>query len=263
MNIAIVGFGNVGRAFAELIRQRRAWAKEIFGTELRIIGASDRSGVLVNRDGLEIESLIQIKASGNVLSSAGAIAATPVEMVKLFAEAGAQAIIETLPSGLQSEGEPAITFITEALTHQLLVVTANKAVLLFARAKLERLAASNGVKLAHSGATCAALPTLSFARRELVGAQITAIRGILNGTSNYILTRMNEDGLSFETALTEAQAKGIAEPDPRYDVEGWDSAAKLTILANALMCPAPEARLDQVERTGDEVCLDVRMAVLL
>jgi homoserine dehydrogenase len=248
MKIAIIGFGNVGRAFAELIEQRRDWLRAYCNEEAQVVGLSDRSGVIVNPDGLDVTSLMQLKQSGQPLEIAGAQTASPAETVRLFAEAGAQAVIETLPSGLKTEGEPAITFITESLSRGLHVITANKAVLLFAGPKLERLAADKGVSFAHSGATCAALPTLSFARRELVGAQIISIRGILNGTTNYILTRMNEDGLSFEAALAEVQDKGIAEPDPRYDVEGWDSAVKLVILVTALM--NAEATLDQVMRTG-------------
>ncbi|HWQ33769.1 MAG TPA: homoserine dehydrogenase [Blastocatellia bacterium] len=248
MKIAIIGFGNVGRAFAELIEQRRDWLRANYNEQMRVVGLSDRSGVIINADGLAVPALMQLKQSGRTLESAGAQAASPAEAVRLFAEAGAQVLIETLPSGLKTEGEPAITFATEALSRGLHVVTANKAVLLFAGSKLEQLAADKGVRIAHSGATCAALPTLSFARRELVGVQITAIRGILNGTTNYILTRMNEDGLSFDAALAEAQARGIAEPDPRYDTEGHDSAAKLVILANALM--NAEATLDDVSRTG-------------
>lgn len=248
MKIAIIGFGNVGRAFAELIAERRDWLRANYNEQLRVVGLSDRSGVIVNAGGLDVPALMQLKQSGRTLESAGAQPATPAETVRLLAEAGAQVLIETLPSGLKTAGEPAITFATEALNCGLHVVTANKAVLLFAGPKLEQLAASKGVRIAHSGATCAALPTLSFARRELVGAQITAIRGILNGTTNYILTRMNEDGLSFDAALVEAQARGIAEPDPRYDTEGHDSAAKLVILANALM--NAEATLDDVTRTG-------------
>ncbi len=248
MKIAIIGFGNVGRAFAELLQERQDWLRVNYNEQLRVVGLSDRSGVIVNNDGLDTASLMQLKQSGRSLESAGAQPATPAEAVRLFAEAGAQAVIETLPSGLKTAGEPAITFVTAALNRGLHVITANKAVLLFAGPRLEQLAADKGVRLAHSGATCAALPTLSFARRELIGAQITAIRGILNGTTNYILTRMNEDGLSFDAALAEAQGKGIAEPDPRYDTEGHDSAAKLVILANTLM--KAEATPDDVSRSG-------------
>lgn len=248
MNIAIVGYGNVGRAVAELLVQRREWLRSICNEELRIVGVSDRSGVLINHDGLDLTSLAAIKERGKSLATAGAIAATPPEIIDLFVRADVQAVIETLPSGLQTRGEPAISIITEALQRSLHVVTANKAVLLFAGPKLEKLAAEKGVRLGHSGATCAALPTLSFARRELVGARITAIRGILNGTTNYILTRMHEDGANYADALAEAQHKGIAEPDPTYDVAGYDSAVKLVILTNALM--QAKAGLDDVARMG-------------
>lgn len=249
IKLAIIGLGNVGRAFAEQLTQRHGWLKDAFGVEPCIVGAADCSGAVVDRDGLDVAALVRIKAAGGKLADAvGGSSASPSEIVERFAEAGAQVIIETLPSNLQNKGEPAIAFVSEALTRSLHVVTANKAVLLFAGPRLEQLAASRGVHFAHSGATCAALPTLSFARRELLGAEITAMRGILNGTTNYILTRINEEGLSSEAALAAAQAAGIAEPDPRYDIEGWDSAAKLLILANALM--QTQAGFDDVARRG-------------
>jgi len=247
--LGIIGFGNVGRAFAEQLVRRRHWLKSAFGLELSLIGVADRAGAVVNRDGLDIAELIRVKASGGTLAKLpGGTAVPPAEVIESFVKAGAQVVVETLPSDLQSRGEPAIAYATQALTRGLHVVTANKAVLLFAGLQLEQLAASQGLCLAHSGATCAALPTLSFARNELVGAEIGEVRGILNGTTNYILTRMNEDGLDFAAALAEAQAAGIAEPDPRYDIDGWDSAAKLLILANALM--GAEAGFEQVSRRG-------------
>jgi homoserine dehydrogenase len=248
VKLAIIGFGNVGRAFAEQLAPRRIWLQDIFGLELSLIGVADRSGVMVNRDGLDVAGLSRLKASGGKLTEAGGKAAAPDKAIARFADAGAQIIIETLPGNLQQEGEPAISCAAQALTRGLHVVTANKAVLLYAGPRLERLAAAQGVRLGSSGATCAALPTLSFARRELVGAEIAEMRGILNGTTNYILTRISEEGLSFTAALSAAQSAGIAEPDPRYDVEGWDSAAKLLILANALM--RAEAGFEQVARQG-------------
>jgi homoserine dehydrogenase len=249
INLALLGFGNLGRAFAEHLAQRHDRIKRNFGVQLRLVGAVDSTSVVINREGLDGGALARLKVSGKTLaSSAGAGAVAPGELIQRLAEAGAHIIVETLPSSLRNQGEPAVTLVSEALARGLHVVTANKAVLLFAGRRLERLASDRGVRLAHSGATCAALPTLSFARRELVGARIEEIRGILNGTTNYILTRMNEEGLSFEAALAEAQAAGIAEPDPRYDIEGWDSAAKLLILANALM--GAEAGFEQVSRCG-------------
>ena len=245
INLALVGFGNVGRAFAEQLTQRRDWLKSSLNLKPRVVGVADRSGVVIDRDGLDVMALAKIKASGGKLAEHSA---SPKEIIEHFATAEANIVVETLPSNLTSQGEPAITFASESLTRGLHVVTANKAVLLFAGSRLERLAAESGARFMHSGATCAALPTLSFARRELIGAEITEIRGILNGTTNYILTRMNEDGLSFEAALSEAQAAGIAEPDPRYDIEGWDSAVKLLILANVLM--QAEAGFDDVVRRG-------------
>jgi homoserine dehydrogenase len=236
MKIAIAGFGNIGRAFAELVLERHK--------DIEIVALTDRSGVLVSLSKLEINTLLQSKSTGRSLSQSGAKFVLPEEAVAMFAQVGVEVVVEALPSNLSSAGEPAITVATDALRRGMQFITANKAVLLFAGSTLESIAAERGVKFAHSGATCAALPTLSFARRELAGANITRIRGVLNGTTNYILTRMSEQNVTFAEALLEAQQKGIAEPDPSYDLEGMDSAVKITILANFLM--NANSRLDRV-----------------
>ena len=111
---------------------------------------------------------------------------------------------------------------------------------------IRKKAAKNRLSLGMSGATAAALPTLDVALRSLAGTEIYRIEGILNGTSNYILTRMDE-GLEYPDAMKEAQGSGIAEPDPSQDVEGWDTAAKLLIITNAVFKTAYSLRDIHVE----------------
>ena len=127
------------------------------------------------------------------------------------------------------------------------MATAGKGALVAAFRRLRTLAAERGLELRFSGATAAALPTLDVGLVSLAGATIEGIQGILNGTSNYILTKMAE-GLTYESALQEAQRWGIAEPDPSMDVGGWDSAAKLLLIANA--CLDADHGLDDVRVTG-------------
>ena len=103
------------------------------------------------------------------------------------------------------------------------------------------------MRLTASGAAAAALPTLDVGVRSLAGAEVLGIEGILNGTTNYILTKM-EEGVTYSQALAEAQARGIAEPEPTMDVDGWDTAAKLVIISNSVM--GTGFRLDDVAVSG-------------
>ena len=127
--------------------------------------------------------------------------------------------------------EPAKTLILEALKNGKSVVTANKALLAKHGAELFAAADQGGVDLYYEAAVAGAIPILRPLRESLVGDHIQRVMGIVNGTTNFILTKMDESGAAFGDALTEAQALGFAEADPTADVEGFDAAAKAAILA--------------------------------
>ena len=127
--------------------------------------------------------------------------------------------------------EPARTLILEAFANGKSVVTANKALLAKHGAELFAAADKNGVDLYYEAAVAGAIPILRPLRESLVGDHIHRVMGIVNGTTNYILTKMDESGAAFGDALSEAQALGFAEADPTADVEGFDAAAKAAILA--------------------------------
>jgi homoserine dehydrogenase len=122
------------------------------------------------------------------------------------------------------------------------IVTVDKGPVVHGYEVLMQSARAGGARFAFSGTTGVAIPD------ELRGRRVTEIRGVLNGTTNYILTEMQESGVSFEDALERARRDGIAEPDPRLDIEGWDTASKILILAKALM--GADARLTDVARIG-------------
>jgi homoserine dehydrogenase len=128
------------------------------------------------------------------------------------------------------------------------VVTANKAPLVLAFPRLAELAWDNGVQLRYDATVTGGLPAVNIGQRDLAAADIYRLEGVLNLTTNYILTRMAQDGLSYEEALAHAQAAGHAETDPTLDVEGWDAANKLVILANSVL--GFPATLDDVEVMG-------------
>ena len=127
--------------------------------------------------------------------------------------------------------EPARTLILEALKNGKSVVTANKALLAKHGAELFAAADKGGVDLYYEAAVAGAIPILRPLRESLVGDHIQCVMGIVNGTTNFILTKMDESGAAFGDALAEAQALGFAEADPTADVEGFDAAAKAAILA--------------------------------
>lgn len=128
------------------------------------------------------------------------------------------------------------------------VVAASKNAFVRHWAEIRKLAATRRLEVRVGAAAGAALPTVDVARYGLAGATIEAVDGVLNGTSNYILSKMGDSGSTFEEALRDAQAVGAAEADPRLDVEGIDTACKLVIIANAAL--AADLRLDDVEMTG-------------
>jgi homoserine dehydrogenase len=142
-------------------------------------------------------------------------------------------LVETTPTNIQ-DGEPAMTHIRTALSRERHVVTAAKGPMVLRYTELKTLAEKAKVKLMISAATAAALPTLDVGLSCLAGTEVLSAEGILNGTTNYILTRMHEDGCPYAEALAEAQKMGVAEPDPSLDVEGRDTANKILLIANEI-----------------------------
>jgi homoserine dehydrogenase len=155
-------------------------------------------------------------------------------------------LIDTTPTDIQTGGAALDTF-RVALGAGVNVVTVNKGPLAVAYAELMALAQENHAQLLFEGTVMAGTPSIRLAREALRGNTISSARGILNGTTNYILTQM-ETGMSYSEALSQAQALGYAEPDPSGDVEGWDAAAKVLILSNMLFNKA--LKLEELDVTG-------------
>jgi homoserine dehydrogenase len=128
--------------------------------------------------------------------------------------------------------EPARAYLVEAMRRGKSVVTANKQLMASRGRELFETAADCGVDIFFEGSVAGGIPVIRTLKEALAGDRVVEIAGILNGTTNYILTRMTEEGLSFAEALSEAQRLGFAESDPTEDIEGHDAAAKLAILAS-------------------------------
>jgi homoserine dehydrogenase len=231
INLILSGFGNVGKAFVHLVREKKDICLSRYELDIHI-------GIVLNsRGGLFLSPYKTDRANLSDLASGS----NPEELPFWQPGLGVGEILEypnldiwvdCTPSDI-TDGEPALGYVHRALDRGLHVVTANKGPLVVDFNGIRKKAAKNRVSLGMSGATAAALPTLDVALRSLAGTDIRRIEGILNGTTNYILTQMRE-GKGYAAALEEAQQKGIAEPDPSRDVEGWDTAAKILIIVNAI-----------------------------
>ncbi len=233
MRLAIVGLGNVGRRLLELIEMKREWLLKHYGLELVIAGAADTSGAAFTPDGLEIAQLLRFKRGHKGVASypkVGRKGMSPQDMVRAVQ---ADILVELSLTNLK-DGEPGLSTIRMALDRKLNVVTANKGPLVLAFQELVALAKTNGVRMLYSATVTGGLPTLNIGARDLGATKIDKFEGVVNGTTNYILSRMSE-GQSYDQALKHAQEIGMAEADPSLDVDGWDAANKLVIVANAVL----------------------------
>lgn len=217
IRISIIGLGVVGRSVLRLINQRGPQLRDL-GINLGVVAVCDLWGTVVNQAGLH-EDL-----RGESMDMNG------TELVK---EIDHDVVVEATPTNVET-GEPGFSHISAALDAGKHVVTSNKGPLVLYYDELVSLAAKKGLKLRYEATVGAAMPVISLANDIKASNDILSVKGILNGTCNHILTRMMEDGLSYEIALSEAQESGFAESDPSYDVEGIDTACKLVILANSI-----------------------------
>lgn len=197
---------------------------------------------------MDLEVLLRTKEQG-VSVSAYPSAGGNDSALDLIKKSNAQLILEATPTNLRN-GEPAFTYMKTALRLGMHVVTANKAPLTFALRELKELAKLNRVELKYSAAVAGALPIIPTGDYALKGVNVNSIEGILNGTTNYILTQMANKGVDMKDALAEAQQKGIAEADPRLDIHGDDTAVKLLIAANSIM--HSDAKISNVRISGIE-----------
>lgn len=220
MNLVLVGFGHVGKAFFRLIGEKREICRSRYGVDPVLVGIFRKRGGCDRIPGWDEQPAVEL------------VWRPELKLEALLSSAEPGILVECTP-GFAGTGDPGLSHIRAALTRGWHVVTANKAPLIADWSGLFELSKAHRRRLGISGTTAAALPTLDVARYALAGAEIERIEGILNGTSNYILTQIRK-GRAFDEALREAQAGGIAEPDPRNDVEGWDTAYKILLLANAV-----------------------------
>ncbi|MBS7658653.1 MAG: homoserine dehydrogenase [Candidatus Bathyarchaeia archaeon] len=234
MKIIIIGFGTVGKALTETLMRKKEELIKNYGFRPEVIAIVDRGGALINPEGLDLTLAFKADINGGTVASDEKYGVKNVKAIEVINEMESDVMIELTPTNIK-DGQPGLSHIEAALKKGMHVVTANKGPLALALPALMDLASYNKVFLRFSGAVGGGTPVLDLAKKCLIGEKILLVKGILNGTTNYILTKMYEEGVSLEEALKEAQKLGYAEADPSYDIEGIDTACKLVIIANWIM----------------------------
>ncbi|MBI2184867.1 MAG: homoserine dehydrogenase [Thaumarchaeota archaeon] len=233
MRLALVGFGVVAQAFTKIIAERRQEILKRHGLNPRIVAVIDQGGYTVNPKGLVLERLLQDKASKSTVTEEQFKNHDLQAKISLVKEIEADVVVETTPTNLK-DGQPGLSYLEKALAGKKHVITTNKGPLALSLPALMELAEYNGVELRFSGTVGGGTPILEFGKRCLVSDKLLSATGILNGTTNFILTRMEKDGMIFDEALAKAQKLGYAEADPSLDIDGFDTACKTVIIANWL-----------------------------
>ena len=229
----LIGLGNIGRNLLDILVHRQAAIEAQYGLRFSLVGAADSRGAAMDPEGLDIAAIRDCKlAKGSVADLAGGVAG--MDALEMLHSVKAELFVDASPTNL-TDGEPGMSCTRYALEAGQHVVAACKGPLVLAFDELTGTARAKGLSLLFSGTVAGGLPTVNIGVRDLAGSGVTRVEGIFNGTTNYILTRMETEGLSYEQALIGAQEAGIAEADPTLDVDGWDAANKLVIIANSVL----------------------------
>jgi homoserine dehydrogenase len=244
--IALIGFGVVGQSFTRVLSKKHQELKKLHGLDAQIVAISGRSnGSLMVKEGIELECLLtSFDENGTVESYPTGIKG--LDSIQTIKESGADVVVEVTGTNLET-GEPGLSHIKKALSHGKHVITCNKGPPALAYNELNRLADENGVKFRIESTVMAGTPAVNLGKEALAGNKIKGFKGIINGTTNYILTNMEQGG-GYDATLKKAQELGYAETDPAGDVEGWDAVGKVVILANIIM--GANLKPSDVEREG-------------
>lgn len=246
LKIAMLGFGNAGRAFAELLLNKEEEIREKYGCGVKVTAiATGSSGSLVNRAGVDL-----VKACRDMKLlhrfDGGSEDFSEMSAMQIAKEADYDILVELTPLAIMS-GQPAISHITAALNRGKHVITANKGPLAWAFESLRKLARENGVQFCYETTVMDGTPVFNLVEDTLQLCRVTEIKGILNSTTNFILDELAK-GREYVDVLREGKEKGFVEADPSMDIEGWDAAAKTAALLNVLM--GADITPDRIDRTG-------------
>jgi homoserine dehydrogenase len=258
LRIILCGFGVVGQSLVKLFESRSDDLYAKYGLKPRVVAVFDSKGSAIDSSGLDLEKLVESKKKFSTVKNYSKTKNT-MSGPDIIKNIEAEVLIETTASNYK-DAEPGMTHITSAMKKGMHVISVNKGPLALAFPSLLELATYNQVLLKFSGTVGGGTPILDYAKDSLRGERITSFAGILNGTTNYILTNM-ANGLSFESALKDAKNKGYVEADESLDLDGLDAAAKLVILANWIMgmkVTMPDIKCTGIRKVTTE---DIKKAV--
>lgn len=246
LNVAFLGFGNVGRALGELLLEKQGILRTEYGLQVRVVGISTgHHGQVIDSTGIDLRTALDASRFGSLN---GLNQGPPIKDTWQFlTECPAQLYFESIPTN-PNDGQPALAYTYSLLERGIHVVSANKGPVAFGYGNLRALAAKHNAGYFFESTVMDGAPVLGVGREGLPTLDIKRISGVFNSTTNFIITLMEQDGISFETALKRAQEIGIAETDPTLDIDGWDASIKTIILANVLM--GADLRPADVNRTG-------------
>ena len=245
MRIILCGFGVVGQSFAKLLESRSEDLYARYGLKPKIVGVFDKTGGVTDTSGLDVSRLIDTKRKHNSVKKYSE-KENNVSGLDMINDLNAEVLVETTASNYK-DAEPGMTHIINAMKQGLHVISVNKGPLALAFPSLLELAEYNNILFRFSGTVGGGTPILDYAKNSLGGEQIISFDGILNGTTNYILTNMAK-GMSFNDSLKDAKKRGYVEADESLDLDGLDAAAKLVILANWIM--GMKVTMPDIKRTG-------------
>jgi homoserine dehydrogenase len=236
--IGLIGCGTVGQGLLEILHKKREFLRDAQDFEARVVAVSDKlKGTLVVPEGIDIPAVLDILGRGGNLSEYAKAApgqTEPLDPLDMIEKSEAQIIAELTYTDIKT-AEPATSYIKKALRTGKHVVTSNKGPAALHYRELADLARKNGLQFRIEGTVMSGTPVFHLAECGLAGNEVREVKGILNGTTNFILTKMETDGMDYADALKLAQKLGYAEADPTADVEGFDALAKVVILANVLL----------------------------
>lgn len=246
IKLLLLGFGNVGQALARLLLRKRQTLRQSMQIQWRAVGiATGRHGSVLNPAGIDLEHALALVEAGKPLADLARIE-VPSDTIALIQASDADVLFENTPVNYKT-GQPAVDHIRTALEAGMHAITANKGPVVHAYRQLTDLAADVRRRFYFESTVMDGAPIFSLWRHSLPAADLGSFRGVLNSTTNMILSMM-EDGSSYEEALAHAQEIGIAEADPSGDTEGWDAAVKVAALTTVLM-DVPLTP-DKVDRKG-------------
>lgn len=223
---SIIGFGAIGQGVAEVLLMKREYLENI-GLDIRVVAVVDSKGATISSDGVDLADCLARKREK------GTVALEKITGLEVIRSVDHELVIETTPTNIETGGA-GLQNMLAAFEMGRDVVTSNKGPLTLKYRELVETSQAAGSKFRFEATVGGSMPVINFAKEVLAGNNIRSIKGILNGTCNYILTRMLEERASYTDILAESMELGIAETDPTYDVEGIDTACKLVILANAI-----------------------------